>query len=213
MSFTKDQVEELLHLESVYNEKRRTAFIGKVVKYYLNNGSAYVDVQPVNKYLVESTKEILLPSIIYEVPLLIPRTGSSIDLYPVQKGDIGLCVVSDRCIDDFIDGAGDPIYSNDGRVKDANDAEFLLGGYPFSVEYSNTLPESCRAVIVDSNKSKLFIGDDRQTLSSPLSGKLDLFNLCSELASTLATVATAAGDPTSATKATAIKTALDKLKV
>ena len=204
--------EDLDHYEEVRTFERRTAFIGKVVKYYPNNGSPYVDIQPVNKYKVIQTEEIKLPLIIHEVPLLIPRTGASIDLYPVEKGDIGLCVVSDRCIDDFIDGKGDPMYPSNGRMKDKNDAEFILGGSPFSVEYSNTLPESCRAVIVDTNKSGLFMGDDKVPM--PVNGgKLDLITMIDVINTVLLALDASVLGGSNAAKISEITTMLSKLKV
>jgi hypothetical protein len=204
---------ELLDLhEDQACEVRRTAFPCIVVNYNLNNGSPWVDIQPANKYEIASTGEVVTPAIIQQVPVALPRTGASIDLYPIQKGDIGHCVVMDRCLDDFMDGNGGPIIPTDDRMKDPNDAQFHLGGWPFSVEHSSNLPNNARAVIVDSSKSGVYIGDPDVELEE-LEGTLDLVLFIDFMNTVLTALDASALGGANAAKLGEITTMLQKIKV
>lgn len=79
-----------------------TAYLAEVTAFYVENGSARVDVQLINHFKNDKN-EILPPKKVLN--LLVGMTGGKAWTvsYPIAIGDIGLCVVSKYDLSTFID--------------------------------------------------------------------------------------------------------------
>lgn len=79
-----------------------TAYLAEVTAFYVENGSARVDVQLINQF--KNDKNEILPAK-KVLNLLVGMTGGKAWTvsYPIAVGDIGLCVVSKYDLSTFID--------------------------------------------------------------------------------------------------------------
>lgn len=111
-----------------------------------------VDVQPVlNLLYKDGTVEERPP--ILSVPVIMPATKSSLIYLPVQKGDIVLCLFSQRALDNFKAGEGDFQEPSDFRIFDKRDAIALPGLFPFSqaITAKRTIPDDPLSLSLSNN--------------------------------------------------------------
>lgn len=90
-----------------------------------------VDVQPsINTLYKDGTSEEHTQ--ILGVPVLLPGSSSSLVSFPVNVGDTVMCVFSQRSMDNFKIGNGQPTVPNDYRKFSDQDAVAIPGLFSFS---------------------------------------------------------------------------------
>lgn len=90
-----------------------------------------VDVQPsINTLYKDGTSEEHTQ--ILGVPVLLPGSSSSMVSFPVNVGDTVMCVFSQRSMDNFKIGNGQPTVPNDYRKFSDQDAVAIPGLFSFS---------------------------------------------------------------------------------
>lgn len=119
-------------LSSIY-----TAIPCRVVTVRSELNDQRVDVQPLpNKKLKDnSAKE---QSTILNVPVIFPASKKASVTFPIDVGDIVLCVFAQRSIDNFKASTGAQTYTPQGRRRfDMADAIAIPGLFPFSDAINN----------------------------------------------------------------------------
>lgn len=66
------------------------------------------------------------------VPIIFPAAGGGIITFPVQEGDTVLLIFSQRSIDRWVRGSGEPVDPLDNRKHDISDAMAIPGLFPFA---------------------------------------------------------------------------------
>lgn len=95
-----------------------------------------VDVQPViNTYYKDGTSEE--EEQILGVPVMFPGSSTSLISWPINVGDTVYCVFSQRSMDNFKIGNGQPTVPTDYRKMDRKDAVALPGLFPFGKSLNN----------------------------------------------------------------------------
>ena len=89
-----------------------------------------LDVQPLPNRNFKDGDSAEYP-VLYHVPAIMPYTGSSALLMPVQAGDTVMLVFSQRGIDEFKSGS-DIAYDTGNRYMSIQDAVAIIGISPFS---------------------------------------------------------------------------------
>lgn len=90
-----------------------------------------VTVKPsINELYADGTSEEHLD--ILSVPVLMPGGANTLISFPVEAGDTVMLVFSQRSMDNFKIGAGQPTMPNDARKFQAEDAVAIPGLFPFS---------------------------------------------------------------------------------
>lgn len=173
-----DLVEVLDEHFKVSMQDIRTSFPAKIVKVDIQAGKC--SVQPIHKLKIIETGEIFKPSLIEDVPIVFPRSAGSIDVLPLAPGDIGQMIVSDRSISEWLNGNGNPVYTENPNIMEGSQASFLPGAYPFGMKFNNsTLPENARSIIVKSGTFQYF---GNQDVSLTLNGgTLEIWNVLKAL--------------------------------
>ncbi len=111
--------------------KQYTALPCVVLNVHDNGNNSMVDVQPsINTYYKDGTNEEH-PSIL-GVPVQYPASSTSAFTFPINVGDTVLCVFSQRGMDNFKSGDGNPTPPTDYRKFDKRDAVAIPGLFPFS---------------------------------------------------------------------------------
>lgn len=116
--------------------------------------SQRVDVQPaVNKLYKDGEEEE--HSQILAVPVIFPGSMTSLISWPIQVGDTVYCVFSQRSMDNFKAGNGQPTVPNDYRKMSIQDAVAIPGLVPFGKSLNNpavrTFPHSTRDLVISHN--------------------------------------------------------------
>lgn len=96
-----------------------------------------VDVQPLaNKYLSDGTTKEQSP--ILNVPVIFPASKKASMTFPLDVGDIVLCVFAQRSLDLFKASTGSPTYTpQDKRRFSPHDAIAIPGLFPFKDAVNN----------------------------------------------------------------------------
>lgn len=90
-----------------------------------------VNVKPsINELYADGTTEEHLD--ILSVPLVMPGSASTLVSFPVNAGDTVLLIFSQRSMDNFKIGGGQPTMPNDARKFQAEDAIAIPGLFTFS---------------------------------------------------------------------------------
>lgn len=93
--------------------------------------SMRVDVQPsINTLYKDGTSEEHTQ--ILGVPVILPGSANSLVSFPLNVGDTVLCVFSQRSMDNFKIGNGQPTVPNDYRKHTDQDAIAIPGLFPFA---------------------------------------------------------------------------------
>ena len=125
-----------------------TAIPCKVVNVYSNNSQQKVDVQPsVNNLLKDGSGEPGMQ--ILGVPVIFPGSSATLISFPINPGDTVMCVFSQRSMDNFKIGNGEPTTANDYRKFSDQDAVAIPGLFPFGKSLNN--PQT-RKFAHDSNR-------------------------------------------------------------
>lgn len=116
--------------------------------------SQRVDVQPaINLYYKDGSDE-QHPQIL-GVPVIFPGSGSTLISWPIAVGDNVMCVFSQRSMDNFKAGNGQPTKPTDYRKFSAQDAVAIPGLTPFGKSLNNPAirlwPHSTRDLVVSHN--------------------------------------------------------------
>lgn len=90
-----------------------------------------VNVKPaINELYADGTTEEHLD--ILSVPLIMPGSGTTLVSFPVNAGDTVMLIFSQRSMDNFKTGNGQPTQPNDARKFQAEDAIAIPGLFTFS---------------------------------------------------------------------------------
>lgn len=90
-----------------------------------------VNVKPaINELYADGTTEEHLD--ILSVPLIMPGSGTTLVSFPVNAGDTVMLIFSQRSMDNFKIGNGQPTQPNDARKFQAEDAIAIPGLFTFS---------------------------------------------------------------------------------
>lgn len=112
-----------------------------------------IDVQPLPNRLFKDGDTAEYP-VLHHVPVIMPYTGSSAILMPVQEGDTVMLLFSQRSIDEFKGGSGTP-YDTGRRFMSLQDAVAIIGISPFSKspnrQIAHTLPHNTKDLTIVHN--------------------------------------------------------------
>jgi hypothetical protein len=113
-----------------------TALPCKIVNVYQDNKQQKVDVVPsVNNLMKDGSGE---PSMqILGIPIIFPGSSTSLVSFPVNDGDTVMCIFSQRSMDNFKIGSGEPTTANDARKFSDQDAVAIPGLFPFGKSLNN----------------------------------------------------------------------------
>ncbi|UAV89677.1 putative baseplate protein [Pseudomonas phage COT4] len=113
-----------------------TALPCKIVNVYQDNKQQKVDVIPsVNNLMKDGTGE---PSMqILGIPIIFPGSSTTLISFPINSGDTVMCIFSQRSMDNFKIGNGEPTTANDYRKFSDQDAVAIPGLYPFGKSLNN----------------------------------------------------------------------------
>lgn len=100
----------------------------------LNN--LQVDVQPAINILYRDGTSEERPQIL-GVPVIMPGSSTTLVSFPINVGDTVMCVFSQRSMDNFKIGQGQPTVPNDYRKMSVQDAVAIPGLYPFARSLNN----------------------------------------------------------------------------
>lgn len=107
-----------------------TAIPCKVVNIYQNMEQQKVDVIPsVSNLLKDGTGE--QPMQILGVPVIFPGSSTTLISFPINVGDTVWVMFSQRSMDNFKIGSGEPTTANDYRKFSDQDAVAIPGLFPF----------------------------------------------------------------------------------
>jgi hypothetical protein len=142
-----------------------TAIPGRVETF--NRARAQVSVKPLIKRIYRDGLQISLP-VISNVPVIFPRSGEASLTFPLQKGDTGLILFSERSLENWLARGGEA-EPGDPRRFDMTDGIFLPGFYPFNsaspaeVDGSLALKFKTAKIKIQPN-GKIAIGNDAEEL-------------------------------------------------
>ena len=133
-----------------------------------------VDVQPLLKNLYRDGT-VQDRAVILNVPLMAVGTSRTLIKVPLQKGDIVLCIFSQRGLDNFKAGNGDAQAPSDFRYMDKRDAIAIPGLFTDKTDPSaklSTIPEGALGIIhnIGTTQESSIVIDaaGKQTLTSPV---------------------------------------------
>lgn len=107
-----------------------TAIPCKVVNVHGENEQQRVDVVPaVDTLLKDGTTEPGMQ--ILSVPVIFPGSKTTLISFPINIGDSVYCIFSQRSMDNFKIGNGEPTVANDYRKFSDQDAVAIPGLFPF----------------------------------------------------------------------------------
>jgi hypothetical protein len=101
-----------------------------VVNVYSDNQQQKVDVLPsIDDLLKDGSGEPGMQ--ILGVPIIFPGSSATLISFPINPGDTVLCIFSQRSMDNFKIGNGEPTTANDFRKFSDQDAVAIPGLFPF----------------------------------------------------------------------------------
>lgn len=113
-----------------------TAMPCKVVNIYQDNKQQKVDVLPlVDDLLKDGTGAPGMQ--ILGVPIIFPGSSTTLISFPINTDDTVLCIFSQRSMDNFKIGNGQPTTANDYRKFSDQDAVAIPGLFPFGKSLNN----------------------------------------------------------------------------
>jgi hypothetical protein len=113
-----------------------TAMPCKIVNVYQDNKQQKVDVVPsVNNLLKDGTGEPGMQML--GIPVIFPGSSTTLISFPINNGDTVLCIFSQRSMDNFKIGSGEPTTANDYRKFSDQDAVAIPGLFPFGKSLNN----------------------------------------------------------------------------
>lgn len=131
-----------------------TALPCRIVQVVDNLEDLRVDVQPLidTKYSDGTSEE---HSLILGVPVIFPQGRMSMLSFPLFVDDTVLCVFSQRGLDNFKSGSGQPAPAADMRMMDSRDAVAIPGLVPFAKSLNKPVnrrwPHSTRDMVLAHN--------------------------------------------------------------
>jgi hypothetical protein len=115
-----------------------TALPCKVVNVYQDNKQQKVDVIPsVNNLLKDGSSEESMQ--ILGIPIIFPGSSSTLISFPINNGDTVLCIFTQRSMDNFKIGSGEPTVANDMRKFSDQDGVAIPGLFPFGKSLNNPM--------------------------------------------------------------------------
>ena len=116
--------------------------------------SQRVDVQPSINYIYKDGTSEEQPQIL-AVPVIFPGSMTTLISWPINVGDTVYCVFSQRSMDNFKSGNGQPTTPTDYRKMDMQDAVAIPGLTPFGKSLNNPAvrlwPHSTRDLVLSHN--------------------------------------------------------------
>lgn len=172
---------QMLELIRASNLELNTFLPGTIKKYYPETQTA--DVQPDIMRTLVSPPSVESRPVIFDVPLIYPRSGNVYIHIPIKEGDkVGL-IFSQRSLDEWLE-TGEETYVRSSRLHDLSDAVGLIG-----LDISNNsvpLPDSEKLII--GSEDGIWIGKPSGIGSSLLGiNQSELFQALSAFMTTLKT--------------------------
>ncbi len=183
----------------VVNENLRVCLPAKIEDY--DPDTQLATVQPLSRVKLYGYKESQSLPFIHRVPVIHPRTASSIIRLPVVNGDICTLIFADRSIENWVAGDGAEKDTLDIRMHHLDDAYAILGGYPEGNPRTANNPDALEIEVDPGAKITIGNGTD-ELLQLAYDAFVELKNLTTELSTTLTniqaiTVTGNSGAPTS----------------
>jgi Phage protein Gp138 N-terminal domain len=113
-------------------------------------GNQEVDVQPLLQGRYSSGDAFDLPQIL-KVPVSMAQGQNYSIKLPIDVGDTGLCIFSDRSLDVWLAGGGGVVDPQDSRQHDISDAIFIPGLVPFSGQTTDATTD----LVITNGKAQL----------------------------------------------------------
>jgi len=144
-------------------------------------------VIPLLKIKKYERKESESMPFIHRVPVVHPRTSTSIIRLPVKKNDICTLVFADRSIENWLTGDGSEKDTLDTRAHHISDAYAILGGYPEGKPYTANNPDALEIEVSEGTKITLGNGTD-ELLKLAYDAFTELKTLTEQLSTTLTNI-------------------------
>lgn len=159
-----------------------TCIPGRVETYDASTQKA--NIQPLLKKQYIDNEEIVNLPVVNDVPVQWPSAaGGKAHIHlPLASGDLGILVVCERSIDNYLVGDGSPIYHDDPRHHNLSDAIFIPGVLPFPKALQDT---SDINLTIQNDKFRIEIAPDGTISLSGVSE--ELLTILYDLLSTLIT--------------------------
>lgn len=140
----------------------RTATPARIHKYDSTTQSADVEVVLMDQFQGEDSP-VKYP-IIQEIPVVFPRSKKGILHFPLDTGDIGVLICTDRSIDDFVVSDGkENIFPSEARQFELSDSYFIPGGYPFKSAFQGNFQKNTVDIRVEEG-SNASMGDGQNSI-------------------------------------------------
>lgn len=147
-----------------------TMLPARVEKY--DSDTQKASVSPLLKKKYTDGQVVQLP-VINDIPVQWPSGGDAFIHMPLKVGDIGMAVFSERSLDKWLSGKGDPVVPDDPRHHNITDAVFIPGIRTFTEAFSVSNPDN------------VTIKNDNITIELDPSGKIKIEGATQELLTVL----------------------------
>ncbi|OQY32021.1 MAG: hypothetical protein B6241_12405 [Spirochaetaceae bacterium 4572_59] len=147
----------LKDMMTAFQDDFHTGLPGYIENYDPTSRTA--SVVPAMKKKYKSGKELAMP-VIHNVPVQFPASKAASVSFPLEKGDEGMILFSERSIDQWMESgrAGLP---EDPRRYSLDDAFFIPGTF----SRKNTRPGSKKGLVAEFKKTKLEVLDSEILMS------------------------------------------------
>lgn len=137
------------------------------------NGNQNVDVQPLLKFrYIDQDSAQPIPAI-HHVAVSMPMGKNYSVKLPIDVGDTGYCIFSDRSLDAWLAGGGEMVDPADSRAHDISDAIFVPGLVPFSQQTTDSTTDlvvtNGKAIFKLQRSGKFLAKNDQNELLDVLS--------------------------------------------
>ena len=152
-------------VDSHIRQHVNTAIPAEVVDVSRLQSEQTIDVQPIINRVFEDAV-VMIPSVIYNVPVAFPTGNGGIMTFPIAVGDTVLVVFSMRSIEEWLDSDGSRQTPKDRRHHHRTDAIALPGLYTKS---TNLSPHPDNVEIKFKNQSISLEPDNTTTITNGVS--------------------------------------------
>lgn len=153
-------------------------------------GNQKVNVQPLikSRYIDNSVRS--LPEI-QNVQVSMPMGKNYSIKLPIEVGDTGSLLFSDRSLDIWKTGDGGEIDPQDSRTHDISDPIFIPGLVPFA----NQTTDESKDLVLTASDAQLRLNPKGGFKLQNLKSAKELINILTQLVQTLSTASTVSGGP------------------
>lgn len=154
----------------------------RIIKY--DPDTMIASVQPlIKRRFYKRDKSIEYP-VINKVPVIFPRSGTSLIRLPMAIGDIVTLVFADHELSNWVNSKGEAVEYLDKRYHDINDCFAIPGGYPVGKPHEAVNPNALELIVEEG--TKITIGNETDELLNIAYNSFDaLKSLTERLSDTL----------------------------